>query len=244
MYTDYDYTRESHTVNGARRALSVLLPKFGMPTNSLLDVGCGPGAWLAAAEALGVAEVLGVDGTAQSRQAGLVAPERIIVRDIAQPFNFDRRFDLVLCLEAAEHIAEASSDVLVDSICRHGDRILFSAAVPGQPGQHHVNCQWPAYWQNKFNAKGFACADWPRWSIWDDVQVEPHYRQNMLIASRSDEAGAEARIPGVVHPALCTSVAMADAVSLIENGSQPIRWYLSISGLGLASKVARRVKLR
>ena len=58
-------------------------------------------------------------------------------------------------LEAAEHIEEKHSDMIVENICRHTDQVLFSAAHPGQGGYGHVNEQPKPYWVRKFNALGF-----------------------------------------------------------------------------------------
>ena len=44
----------------------------------------------------------------------------------------------------------AFADVFVDSLCRHGELIIFSAAVPGQGGERHVNEQPLEYWREKF----------------------------------------------------------------------------------------------
>ena len=44
---------------------------------------------------------------------------------------------------------------LVATITKHGDAVLFSAAIPGQGGQDHLNEQWPEYWQKKFEVNGY-----------------------------------------------------------------------------------------
>jgi len=89
----------------------------------------------------------------------------------------------------------------VRSLVTHSDIVLFGAACPGQPGQQHINCQWPEWWQKIFNSYGYLCDDSFRWKIWDDRRIEPWYRQNTFLA-RSDatKAGTEARLPPVVHP--------------------------------------------
>ena len=108
--------------------------------------------------------------------------EHVRQADLSRPLNLARRFDLVLCLEVAEHLEPASAATIIDTLTAHGDRILFSAAAPGQPGMHHVNCQWPDYWQRLFNARGFACDGAVRWEIWRNGRIEPWYRQNLMMA--------------------------------------------------------------
>ena len=117
-------------------------------------------------------------------------------------FLLGRTFDLVQTLEVAEHLDEASADTFVDSLARHGDTILFSAAIPGQGGTHHVNEQWPSYWAEKFARAGYTAYDVIRPRIWADPQVQVWYRQNMLLFARSRVfEGAQPRLD-LVHPDL------------------------------------------
>src|SRR5690348_7395490 len=118
--------------------------------------------------------------------------------DLNEPIELGRRFDLVLCLETAEHLKPESSETIVDTLVRHGDLILFSAAAPGQGGPGHINCRWPAFWQKLFNERGFTCSDAVRWTIWNDGRIEPWYRQNLMVVTRDEAlAGNEARIGSV-----------------------------------------------
>jgi hypothetical protein len=167
---------------------------------------------------------------------------------LSEPFDLGRRFDLALCLEVAEHLDADAGAVLVDSLAAHSDAIFFSAACPGQPGQHHVNCQWPEYWQALFNARDFACSDAIRWRIWNDSRIEPWYRQNMFFAFRDcPSAGKEPRIAPVIHPEMkpifedvaCERYRVAQ-VRGIARGSMPLTWYFSTAVTGLWGKLHRR----
>jgi hypothetical protein len=108
---------------------------------------------------LGALDVLGIDGIAVPEQQLHVTRTAIELCDLSNRFDLGRRFDVALCLEVAEHLPESSSAGLISSIAAHSDAILFSAACPGQPGQHHVNYQWPSYWQALFNGEGYVCDD-------------------------------------------------------------------------------------
>jgi hypothetical protein len=70
---------------------------------------------------------------------------------------------------------------LVDSLARHGRAVLFSAAVPNQGGDHHLNEQWPGYWAQRFAAHGLAVVDAIRPTVWDDDSIAWWYRQNTLL---------------------------------------------------------------
>ena len=245
---DYDHAamRAAHTVTGARRVLKALFPdKF---PQSVLDIGCGAGTWLTAALECGATEILGVDGVAVPDDHLLIPKENFDVADLNRPFDAGRTFDLVLCMETAEHLERGSSETLVQTLTRHGPLILFSAAVPRQAGVHHVNCQWPDYWQGLFNGHGYRCDDSVRWRIWDDREVEPWYRQNLFTAIKDEPAaGKEPRIKGVVHPVMLESGVFSEweeNLSRIEHGSQPWSWYVRAPLKAAAAKLSRAVRQR
>jgi len=129
------------------------------------------------------------------------------------PIDLGRHFDLVVSLEVAEHIPHASADTFVDSLVRHGDIVLFSAAIPGQGGTFHVNEQWPEYWGKRFKARGYVGIDCVRPLVWEDPSVDYWYAQNVFLFVRdttlashatlqreSLRAGTELR--ALVHPRL------------------------------------------
>src|SRR5205823_6989515 len=98
---------------------------------SVVDVGCGPGAWTAEFKRTGAA-VLGIDGYDVKADQLLISPQEFERRNLTEPLRLDRRFDLVNCLEVAEHLPAARAASLVENLCRLGDVVVFSAAVPGQ----------------------------------------------------------------------------------------------------------------
>ena len=243
MNIKYIHTSQVHSVSGATAALPLIFS--GSPPASLLDVGCGTGTWLSAARELGVAKLFGIDGATIDKIEFLIEKEFYLSVDLRENWNLNRRFDLVICLEVAEHLEETVGEHLIRKITQHGDRVVFSAACPEQPGQHHVNCQWPAYWQNLFNLHGFVCNDSIRWKIWNTPEIECWYRQNLFIAERNpDLAGKEPRIAPVIHPemrsTLFADVAARKLERLIRSGTKPVSWYFSTFTAGLWNKLRRR----
>src|SRR5579863_5860724 len=101
-----------------------------LPIASVADFGCGQGAWLRVWRTAG-ASVLGVDGPYVDRSRLLLEPEEFRAVDLGERIDLGRRFDLVQSLEVAEHLPSAKARQFVETLCRHGSAILFSAAVPG-----------------------------------------------------------------------------------------------------------------
>jgi hypothetical protein len=181
----YDYI-DAGSRRSARAVAKLLLPE--MKIASLLDVGAGHGAWAAEWLAAGVKDVLAVDGDYVERDQFAIPAKRFKAHDLATPLDLKRKFDLVQTLEVAEHLPAAKADLFVDNLVAHGDVILFSAAVPHQGGEHHVNEQPPEYWRKKFATRGYAVFDFVRPGLTVAEGVMPWYRFNTyLYANKAGE---------------------------------------------------------
>jgi Methyltransferase domain len=148
---------------------------------SVIDVGCGEGIWAAVFEAEGVPAV-GVDGEYVRPERRLV--DRFVVWDLSQPLPALGRYDLAVCLEVAEHLPASSAAAFVAGLAGLADRILFSAAVPGQGGTDHINEQPHEYWIERFVAAGFQGDVAWREQFAADEDVAWWYRQNMIVFTR------------------------------------------------------------
>lgn len=132
-----------------RNIILAVFSVFGVP-QSYLDIGCGSGIMVRTARDLGV-QAFGVDQ--------IHHPEVYFFQhNLAAPFGDLRsQCDLVTSLEVAEHIEESGADVFCDTITEylvpHG-LLIFTAAMPGQPGHNHLNCQPAEYWRKKFYDRG------------------------------------------------------------------------------------------
>jgi SAM-dependent methyltransferase len=156
---------------------------------NVIDVGCGRGVWTAEWLHRGATHVLGIDGDYVPRETLLFPSECFLAADLSKPFDANARFELVQCLEVAEHIAPRAADTLIDGLARHGDVIVFSAAVPGQGGEHHVNERDYAYWRGMFAARGYQMYDAIRPLLRNEADIEPWYRYNAFVYA--NPAGAE-----------------------------------------------------
>lgn len=122
----------------------------------LVDVGCGPGVFLASLRDRGV-EVHGLDASAVARRLCAERGLRVVRCDLERdrlPSLADA--DTALCLEVGNLIAEAAADRCVAMLCTVGRAVVFSAGPPGQGGDRVRNEQPPEYWIAKFERHGFA----------------------------------------------------------------------------------------
>lgn len=202
---DHPYTGDyfSMVTSGSlasARKLVPLISSFVQP-KSVVDVGCGAGAWLRTWQEEGVGKILGIDGFS-GPETLLIDPSCFIRANLAQPIHVQEKFDLVMSLEVAEHIPSEFAGNFITSLCTLGDVILFSAAIPGQGGVHHVNEQYPPYWAAIFSRNGFSGYDCVRSKIWDDQSIDTCYRQNLLFFVRDSARGQYPAITGTDSPVL------------------------------------------
>jgi len=189
--SDHEYSHDFYSYidagsrRSARAVASILLPE--MKIASLLDVGAGHGAWAAEWLAAGVKNVVAVDGDYVQPNQLAIPKKNFRAHDLSTPLDLKKSFDLVQSLEVAEHLPEGKAELFVDNLIRHGDVILFSAAVPHQGGEHHVNEQPPEYWRRKFAARGYAAFDFVRPKLEGCSEVMPWYRFNSYFYA--NEAG-------------------------------------------------------
>jgi SAM-dependent methyltransferase len=234
MTTTYDQTFfDDQRLQGQRSAREIVPIVLEMvQPRSVVDVGCGVGAWLSVFKEHGIADVLGVDGGWASKH-GQLPPNEFVERDLARPLSLDRTFDLVVSLEVAEHLPPASAADFIKSLVGLGPTVLFSAAAPLQGGTHHLNEQWPDYWASLFDNHGYHAVDCLRPLIWNNRSVEWYYAQNSFLFVSKENVGA-IRMPrngGVrgaaplplVHPsnylekARRANIGLADVIKMIPS---------------------------
>ena len=167
-----------NSINSAKEVIPLFLSYYKPKT--VLDVGCGLGTWLNIFEQ-NQCEVFGIDGDYIKTKDLVIKPNKFKAYDLNKKFNLEKKFDLVISLEVAEHILPENAKEFVESICVHSDVVLFSAAVPGQEGTLHYNEQYNKYWIDLFTNNNYECVDFLRHEIWNNKNISWWYRQNMLI---------------------------------------------------------------
>jgi hypothetical protein len=199
---DYDAAFYDENIRTALIAAKLIIPWVLARTEakSVIDVGCGSGAWLSAAKSLGCG-VYGVDENVPDDHL-LIDAEEFERADISEGVDCSG-YDLAICLEVGEHVEQEHAAALVAGLC--GARyVLWSAAVPGQGGVNHVNERWPSWWEPWFQANGgYVGSSEIRKPFWDESTIAPFYRQNLCLYAKSLDLLHLGLTPGVadeVHP--------------------------------------------
>ena len=137
-----------------------LIETFDVKT--VIDLGCGLGYATRWFREHGC-EAIGLDGSALVAERAVTPIWR---HDFAAgPVELYRDYDLCWCSEFAEHVAAEHEDNWLAAVesCRV---LALTAAMPGDPGHHHVNCRPPSYWIGRLDAHGFdfqaTATDWLR----------------------------------------------------------------------------------
>ena len=181
-------------VDGSTHASDQLVPvilkllhenlKPPSPIKSVIDVGGGVGAWAMAFRRSGFERIKVVDSV--SAIANAVVPDvDFEACDLAQQMPHVSGFDIAVCLECAEHLPSIRSSSLISFLTQSSPIVLFSAAVPGQPGLGHINCQPPEFWHELFAQHGYNCFDVVRPIILYESSIPTWYRQNIYLYLRA-----------------------------------------------------------
>ncbi|MGH7931555.1 MAG: class I SAM-dependent methyltransferase [Candidatus Binataceae bacterium] len=175
------------------RAIARIACQLFEPT-SVVDVGCGQGAWLAAFAELGLTQLRGIDGDYVNGDKLLFDRADFTAADLRGTFEIPGRYDLAICVEVAEHLPGSCSRQLVHAVTQASPVVLFSAAVPGQGGSGHINEQWPSYWRSLFAAEGFRMFDPIRPRIREENAICWWYRQNLVVFASREAISRHSRL--------------------------------------------------
>lgn len=196
----YVHEEEVHNFVAPREVVPLVI-SLTKP-NSVVDIGCGIGTWLKIFEENGISDYMGVDGNYVDRNLLKIPISKFIPQDLRKGWSLGRKFDLVVSLEVAEHLPKENAEEFVSKLTTHGDTILFSAAIPEQGGQNHVNEQWPEYWQALFHQHGYYFHDVIRPLIWTNNKVEWWYKQNIFLVKKNEIPLLPFKSLSIVHPEL------------------------------------------
>jgi len=158
---------------------------------TVVDIGCGTGALLLQLRNADC-DVLGLEYAAAARTICEARELSVMRFDIARDeFPFERRFDVAVSMEVAEHLPASVAGRYVDLLARLGRAVVFSAARPGQGGTDHINEQPHEYWIEHFARAGFAVNEGltQRWrEEWEGAgEVQSWYYDNVMVFGSVNE---------------------------------------------------------
>lgn len=166
---------------------------------SVLDFGSGPGNHINGMHhRMEIKNATAIDGVSDCENylsAGINFCQ-LDFRNRFAPEGFEggKQFDLVMCYEVIEHIEEEFEEILLDNIVLNAGKYLcISAAKPGQPGNHHVNCKPIDYWLRAFIHRGFKYLDKVTESFqasWRKQGVRYYFIDNLLVFENA-KSGSE-----------------------------------------------------
>jgi hypothetical protein len=173
---------EDHNTTSASIIVPFLLEYLNV--ESVIDIGCGLGQWLKVFENYGIKEVIGIDGAHVPRSLRKI--ENFHEYDLTDFTTLKintskKKYDLCISLEVAEHLPEYLAYEYICFLTDLSDCILFSAAIPGQTGENHINEQPHEYWIRLFSERGYGCCDMFRKKFWNNSSINWWYRQNMFL---------------------------------------------------------------
>lgn len=170
-------TNETYTKTAARIIVPLIMEIIN--PKSVVDLGCAIGVWLNYFKNNGVENVLGIDGGNIPSNLSYLNKKEFIEIDIEKMPSITQKYDLAMSLEVAEHLSQKSAEQFVDNLTSLSDIVMFSAAIPYQSGEAHINEQWQSYWASKFLERDYIIVDCLRAKLWKKKSAI--YAQNMFI---------------------------------------------------------------
>ena len=182
----YDFAFQNMAATGSAYAASGSSHSSRSCPVRVVDIGCARGTWLREWRASGVNDVVGVDGDYVDRGKLEIAQDRfscVILAQIQPPTPVRSGANS----EVAEHLPAARAASFVADLVALAPVVLFSAAPPGQGGEHHLNEQPYDYWRALFRHHGYVAVDCLRPLLTRDAGIPRWYRHNLMLYVRRDE---------------------------------------------------------
>lgn len=240
---DFYQNRHRETYYAASKVLDILCAHVPTP-RSAVDVGCGVGTWLAILQERGADEIAGIDGPWVNRQHLRIPSDCFTTWDLSSPLQINRRFDLAISLEVAEHLPVERAPQFVETLTGLADTVLFSAAMPFQEGEGHVNEQWPEYWAALFRHHDYGCLDLVRPRVWDDRQIPLWYRQNTLVYVKREMLDEVRGCSCLLERAFVPALGLVHPSMYLRGAAVSVRSSLRLLRMAAVRALKRRLGLR
>jgi predicted RNA methylase len=182
---DYDYAAIAETI------IKEYQPK------RIIDFGCGTGDLARAFASRGVT-VVAIDGysTPDFSAYSNIHFTKVDLNNVAatQKFlkQFEAKFDLAISIEVAEHLNPDVSSSFIEWMTSMADVIVFSAAVPSQDGDGHINCRSRSDWYQFIKQHEYVIADTlrqhftlnPRLGLWHKFNIVDYVQKDSVFAKK------------------------------------------------------------
>jgi hypothetical protein len=191
IYSDDFYSLQ---ILGAYNSAKVYCSIFCniLTPSSIIDVGCGRGAWLkafadSARDSNQNLSTYGVDGPWNSADKLVLDVTEYHSLDLnnLNALKLNKKVDLVISVETAEHLYPNSTKVFIDNLCSMSDAIIFSGALKGQGGLYHFNERFHSDWATFFKKNDYIVYDIFRPKVWGRIDVAYWYQQNIYLYVRN-----------------------------------------------------------
>ncbi len=167
---EYHEKIETEERPAAERIADYIFNKFN--PSSIIDYGCSTGIYLKPFERYKI-DLKGLENSSDALENKLL--NEVEYCDLTIPLKLEYTSDFSLSIEVGEHIEEQYADIYVKNICDNSFKwVLFSAAIPGQSGVGHINCQYKDYWIKKFE-KNFFIVDYVETKLFLDYLVTGYH---------------------------------------------------------------------
>ena len=239
--------REANTRNSAKNILKIVLDVFDV--KSVCDVGGGIGVWekeYMKQRGEREQEVLLLDGDYIDEKDLTISPKYFKKVDLEQRFSMERRFDLALSLEVAEHLTVKRAESFIEDLTKLSDVILFSAAISKQGGAGHINEQPVSYWKSIFEENGYTAFDIIRPNIQNEEDVLSWYKQNTMVYVKKDsplvDKFARVKCPPVIdYVAIDLYIPKAKELERIHNSIWGKLWAVQWKCMVLGYRALKRI---
>lgn len=156
--------------------------------NSVVDVGCGRGAWLKAFKENGAEKIVGFDGDWNHQNKMIDQSIKFYNIDLNKPLVHKEKYELAISLEVAEHLDSSSAQNFIELMTHLSEVVIFSAAYTKQGGINHINEQPNTYWANLFKSYNYFPYDLFRPIFWGNNDIAFWYQQNTFLYIKQDSA--------------------------------------------------------
>jgi SAM-dependent methyltransferase len=158
---------------------------------SVLDIGCGSGAYLKYFASQGAQRIRGIDGIDGS--FGYLQPDEYTRFDLANRLELSETFDLVICMSTLPNGLFDSEEALVNNIARHASkRIVFSSVLLGHSVSGRASSRLISYWLDLFESVGWYPCLFDTLAL-RSLSTFPWFRSGLLALTQDRHDAIEAR---------------------------------------------------